>query len=122
MGGDDLEQVAEAAWWTARPQESMDALERAYQTYTAEGNERRAAYVALQLSDRCNDRLESAQAAGWLRRATRLLEPLPEAAEHGYLELALARRSGSPRRCCGTPPRAWTSARGSATRTCRRSD
>ena len=96
MRGDDLEKLAEAAWWTARPQESMDALGRAYETYRAEGNERRAAFVALQLSDRCNDRLESAQSAGWLRRATRLLEGLPESPEHGYLELALSRRSDTP--------------------------
>ena len=95
MDGDAFEHVAEAAWWTARPKESMDALERAYAEYSSEGNERRAAYVALQLADRCDDRLQPAQAAGWLRRATRLLETLPEGPEHGYLELGLAKRSGS---------------------------
>jgi class 3 adenylate cyclase len=96
MAGEALEQLAEAAWWTARPQESMDALERAYAAYTAEGNEPRAAFVALRLADRSDDRLQSAQAAGWLRRATRLLEAIPERAEHGYLELALAKRADSP--------------------------
>ena len=97
-GGDDLMQLAEAAWWTARPKESVDALERAYATYSAEGNDPRAAYAALQLADRCNDALQRAQAAGWLRRATRLLDPLPEGLEHGYLELSLARRGGPPKR------------------------
>jgi class 3 adenylate cyclase len=95
LDGDDLERVAEAAWWTARPKESMDALERAYAEYSSGGNQRRAARVALQLAERCDDRLQRAQAAGWLRRATRLLETLREGPEHGYLELALARKGGN---------------------------
>ena len=34
--------------------------------------------------------MQSAQAAGWFRRASRLLEGLPEGVEHGYLELHAA--------------------------------
>ena len=70
-------------------------LERAYSTYSNQGNQLRAAYVALNLADQWNERLRSAQAAGWLKRATRLLDGQPESVEHGYLELALAKRSGS---------------------------
>ena len=95
LGGEDLERLAEAAWWTARPTENTDALERAYAAYAAQGNERRAAYVALALADRWDYRLQPAQATGWLRRAERLLDPLSTGVEHGYLELALARKSGS---------------------------
>ncbi len=95
LDGGDLERLAEAAWWTAHPTESTDALERAYARYAAQGNDRRAAYVALALADRWDDRLQPAQAAGWLRRAERLLGPLSTGVEHGYLELALARKSGS---------------------------
>jgi class 3 adenylate cyclase len=95
MTGEDLERFAEAAWWTAHPSESVDALERAYERYSAEGNHPRAAYVALELANRSEDRLQLAQTTGWLRRAARLLESKPESVEHGYLELGLARRSDS---------------------------
>jgi class 3 adenylate cyclase len=93
LEGDDLEQLAEAAWWTAHPKECIDALERAYAAYSREENPRRAAFVALYLADQWNDRLQPAQAAGWFQRASRLLEGRPECVEHGYLELAMARNS-----------------------------
>ena len=67
MAGEDLEKLSEAAWWTAHPAECIDALERAYSTYSNQGNQLRAAYVALNLADQWNERLRSAQAAGWLK-------------------------------------------------------
>ncbi|MDP9295927.1 MAG: soluble NSF attachment family protein, partial [Actinomycetota bacterium] len=94
LTGEDLEALAEAAWWTAHPKECIDALERAYAAYSREGNPQRAAYIALNLADQWSERLQSAQAAGWLQRATRLLEGQPESVEHGYLELAMAKSSG----------------------------
>ena len=93
LSGEDLEQLAEAAWWTAQPKECIDALERAYAAYSHEGNLRRAAYVALHLAEQWSERLQSAQAAGWFQRASRLLEGQPESVEHGYLELAKAMTS-----------------------------
>jgi len=95
LTGEDLERLAEAAWWTAHPAGCLDALERAYAAHVREGDQPRAAYVALQLADRWGDRLGSAQAAGWHQRAVRLLDGRPEGVEHGYLELARARSSGS---------------------------
>jgi class 3 adenylate cyclase len=91
LSGEDLERLAEAAWWSARPKESVDAFERAYAAYVAEGNPRRAAFVALRLA---NDSVESRDEAlwnGWVRRATTLLEGEPEGAEHGYLEIQRVR-------------------------------
>ena len=93
LSGDDLEKLAEAAWWTAHPKECIDALERAYAAHSREGDPRRAAAVALNLAEQSSERLQSAQATGWLQRATRLLEALPEGVEHGYLELAMAMTS-----------------------------
>ena len=93
LSGDDLQRLAEAAWWTAHPKECIDALERAYAAYSREGNPRRAAYVALHLAEQSSERLQSAQATGWFQRASRLLEGLPESVEHGYLELAMAMTS-----------------------------
>lgn len=93
LSADDLERLAEAAWWTAHPKECIDALERAYAAHSGEGNPRRAAYVALNLAEQWSERLQSAQAAGWFQRASRLLEGLPEGVEHGFLELAKAMTS-----------------------------
>ena len=93
LSGDDLQRLAEAAWWTAHPVECIDALERAYAAYSREENPRRAAYVALHLAEQCSERLQSAQAAGWFQRASRLLDGVPESVEHGYLALAMAMTS-----------------------------
>jgi class 3 adenylate cyclase len=93
LAGEDQERLAEAAWLSAHPKESLEAIERAYAAYVEEGNPARAAYAALTLADEYEDRLQQAIANAWFHRATRLLEGQPEGAEHGYLELALARRS-----------------------------
>ena len=95
MSGQELELLAESAWWTARPEECIDASERAYAVYSREGNPNKAAYVALRLADLWGERLGPAQATGWFQRAARLLEDRPESVEHGYLELARVKRSGS---------------------------
>ncbi|MGZ8632004.1 MAG: adenylate/guanylate cyclase domain-containing protein [Actinomycetota bacterium] len=95
LAGEDLERLAEASWWTAHPTGCIDGLERAFAAHVREGNEPRAAYVALQLADRWGDRLSPAQSAGWFQRAARLLASQPERVEHGYLELAKARSSES---------------------------
>lgn len=81
----DLEALAQAAWWTAHPQECIDAWGRAYTAYQQEGNLRRAAYVATELTREYSRRAASSVAAGWRGRAERLLENEPESVEHGYL-------------------------------------
>jgi class 3 adenylate cyclase len=93
LTGEDWEHLAEAAWWSAHPNESLEAFERAYTTYSAEGVPRRAGYVALRLAMEHADREETALWNGWLRRAVRLLEDDQDCAERGYLELALTRTS-----------------------------
>jgi class 3 adenylate cyclase len=95
LSGEELELLAESAWWTARPQECIDASERAYAAYSREGEPNRAAYAALRLADLLSEQLSTAQATGWVQRAARLLEDRPESVEHGYLELARVKRSGS---------------------------
>jgi hypothetical protein len=58
--GEDREHLAEAAWWSAHPNESLEAFEQAYTAYTAEGKPRRAGYVALRLAIERADRMETA--------------------------------------------------------------
>jgi len=91
LSGEDLERLAEAAWWSAHPNESIDAFERAYAAFSAEGRRRDAARVSLRLAMEYADRLDSAVWNGWLQRASRLLANEPESVEHGWLELCLVR-------------------------------
>jgi class 3 adenylate cyclase len=93
LSGEDLERLAEAALWTAHPQDVVDALERAYGVYSRDGNHRRAGYVALDVAEEYFDKLQPAVGQGWFQRAVRLLESEPEGVEHGYLQLAYARTS-----------------------------
>ena len=91
LSSEDLERLAEAAWWSAHPNESIDAFERAYAAFSAEGKRRDAARISLRLAMEYADRLDSAVWNGWLQRAARLLADEPESVEHGWLELCLVR-------------------------------
>ncbi|HEV3475250.1 MAG TPA: hypothetical protein VG602_07785, partial [Actinomycetota bacterium] len=86
----DLEDYGQAAWWHGSIRDVISARERAYRAYLDEGNEIRAAFVALVLVRDHWNRLEPSIATGWLRRAERLLEGKPESVEHGYLWLTQA--------------------------------
>ncbi|MEO6196753.1 MAG: hypothetical protein ABIP58_01450 [Dehalococcoidia bacterium] len=81
----DLEGFAQAATWLARGGEVIEARERAYAGYTAEGDNRRAAAIALELVGDHGRLLNEATASGWFSRAIRLLAEVPEGIEHGYL-------------------------------------
>jgi class 3 adenylate cyclase len=89
--GEDLEGLGEAAWWSAHPQQSIDAFTRACAAYEAEGSPRKAGYAALRLAFEYADRIDSALWNGWIQRASRLLGDQPECVERGYLEIAQSR-------------------------------
>ena len=93
LSGEDLERLAQAAWWSAHPSESIEAFERAFASFSGEGRGRDAARVGLRLAIEHADRQESAVSNGWLQRATRLLADEPECSEQGWLELCLVRSS-----------------------------
>jgi class 3 adenylate cyclase len=83
----DLEQFAEAAWWRGRPDEAISLRERAYAGYSSAGEALAAARTALALADDHVARGAFAVAQGWFANADRLLDGLPESAEHGILAL-----------------------------------
>ena len=85
---DDLERFADAAWWTGRLDEAIGLRERSYAAFSAAGDKRGAARLALTLSWDHMNRGAFAVSRGWFSNAERLLEGLPEAAEHGYLALS----------------------------------
>jgi class 3 adenylate cyclase len=86
----DLESYGEAAWWSGKLDEAISLRERAYAAYTAEGDLRGAARMALTLQWDYEARGSFAVSNGWMANAERLLADLPEAPEHGRLVLMKA--------------------------------
>ncbi len=81
---EDLERLAEAAWWTGRLGACIEARERAYRAYLDAGNHRRSGYVATELVRDYFSKREHAVAQAWLNRAERLLEHEPECVERAW--------------------------------------
>ena len=86
LDGEDLERMAEAAWWVSDGTACIRARERAYLQYRRRGDDRAAGSIALALAEDHFHRLARSAAHGWLRRAERHLAGLPEGSERGWLE------------------------------------
>jgi len=82
---EDVERLAESAWWIGRIDECIAARERAYATYLDQGKPRSAAAVAVRLAEDFFRRQAKSLGNGWLKCAERLLQDVPECAEHGAL-------------------------------------
>lgn len=87
----DLQLWAHAAQCAGRPHEAAEPLERAIAAYSARGDRRRAAWVAILLGQLRLEWREPVVARGWFHRAARLLENEPPCRERGYLHLLGAR-------------------------------
>ena len=87
LTADDLENLAEAAWWTGHLDEAIALRERGYTAFVEAGETRRAAMLAGMLSVDHANRSALSVAGGWLARAERLLADEEEAVEHGHLAL-----------------------------------
>jgi tetratricopeptide (TPR) repeat protein len=85
LAPEDLQRLAEAAWWLSDGTACVRARERAYRQYLRRGEVRAAAAMALALAEDHFHRLARSVGQGWLRRAERHLDALPEAVEHGWL-------------------------------------
>ncbi len=92
----DLEVLAESAIWNGRMGDHVGFLERAFAGYTDGGQHAQAAIVATRLAHDYQTMLQPAVAQGWMGRAKRLLEDLPEGVAHGYwaLEQSLRELNG----------------------------
>ncbi|MBE2216470.1 MAG: winged helix-turn-helix domain-containing protein, partial [Opitutaceae bacterium] len=82
-----LQLWAHAAQCAGRPHEAAEPLERAVAAYSARGDRRRAAWVAILLGQLRLEWREPVVARGWFHRAARLLENEPPCRERGYLDL-----------------------------------
>lgn len=83
----DLESYGEAAWWSGMLDEAIALREQAHSAYTAADDTLGAARTALTLAWDYEGRGSFAVAGGWLAKAERLLDGVPEAPEHGRLML-----------------------------------
>ena len=96
LAAEDLGGLAEAAWWMGEQDEALAARTRAYAACAAD-DDRRAALHAGRLAIERFQRGEPAVGAGWLGKARRHLEGIPEGVEHGFvavLEATVARYAG----------------------------
>jgi class 3 adenylate cyclase len=82
LGPDDLELLGTASWWLARPDESNEALERAFNAYVEAGRALDAARLAMTLGYQAFRGLSGAVGGAWLGRAAQLLADLPEGPVH----------------------------------------
>ena len=82
---EDLERLAEAAWWVGEGAACIRARETAYRRHVERADPDAAARVALALAEDHWHRLARSVAQSWLRRAEGHLEGLPETATHGWL-------------------------------------
>jgi DNA-binding NarL/FixJ family response regulator len=81
-----LEGLSWAAWWLDDADTVFAARERAYRLYKRQGDAEAAARMATWLAvDQLDFHGARSVAAGWLRRAHRLLDPLPPGPDHGWL-------------------------------------
>ncbi|MEG3630996.1 LuxR C-terminal-related transcriptional regulator [Streptomyces poriticola] len=81
---DDLCLLADAAWWTGHPDESVAARAQAYSGYARTGAERPAGHAAWMLFYDNRDIGRPGAASGWLHRARQHLDALPECLEQCY--------------------------------------
>ena len=86
----DLEGLADAAWWLSRWDESTAARQHAYTAYAAAGEDPRAAFNAVLLCFDHFERGDPSVAMGWLMRAQRQLDDHEACVQHGFLALCQA--------------------------------
>ncbi|MDQ4064821.1 MAG: hypothetical protein M3161_02115, partial [Actinomycetota bacterium] len=95
LGPEDLEALAQAAWWTGKLDRCIAARERAYSLYLDAGNARRAAVVALAVAQDYFGKMAHSIGAGWFNRGERLLANEGDCVEQGWLALMQGMSSAS---------------------------
>ena len=85
LTADDLAAFADAVWWLGRIEDNLRLGAAAYDAFLADSRPAEAAQTATVLGIFHTARGDEPQAAGWLGRAGRLAEDIPECPAHGYL-------------------------------------
>jgi DNA-binding NarL/FixJ family response regulator len=85
LTADDLAAYADAVWWLGRIEDNLRLGAAACDAFLAESRPAEAARTAMVLGISHMARGDEPQAVGWLGRAGRLAEGIPECPVHGYL-------------------------------------
>jgi DNA-binding NarL/FixJ family response regulator len=100
LTADDLAAHADAAWWLGRIEDNLRLGAAACDAFQADSRPAEAALAALQLGLFHLARGDEPQSRGWIGRAGRLAEGIPECPVHGYLqwftEVELGLLNGQP--------------------------
>jgi class 3 adenylate cyclase len=83
--GEDLDALADAAYFSSHPTQAIEASQRAYVAYLESERGVEAAWAALVACRLHFAHGDMAAASGWTERARRLLVDLPECHAHGML-------------------------------------
>lgn len=94
LSPEDLDGLADAAWWLGRVDEHLEAGEAAFRGYLDAGRHHEAAMTAVGMAISLFLRGDEALGAGWMGRAQRLLDNLPEGPEHGYVRYVVEVEGG----------------------------
>jgi class 3 adenylate cyclase len=90
LGGEGLEALANAAFWTGKLDEAIEFRERAHAAFVQEGDKQRAAMLAVVISRDYLMKFDLAISNGWAAKAQRLLEGEEESEANGYLAIGQA--------------------------------
>jgi ATP/maltotriose-dependent transcriptional regulator MalT len=82
---DDLYAEANCSWWLGELETALVAMEQAQREFESDDRPDSAALAALDIGYTLILRGDVAQGSGWISRARRLVQDLPDCAMHGYL-------------------------------------
>jgi DNA-binding NarL/FixJ family response regulator len=85
LRADDLAAYADALWWLGRAEDNLDVESAAFEAFLVDSRPAEAGWVAILLGIFHLGRGDVPQGMGWIGRAGRLLEDVPECAAHGLL-------------------------------------
>jgi DNA-binding NarL/FixJ family response regulator len=85
LSADDLAAYADAVWWLGRVEDNLRLNAAACDAFLADSRPVEAAWTAFLLGIFHLGRGDEPQGMGWIGRAGRLLEGIPEGPVHGYL-------------------------------------
>ena len=95
LSGSDLEALASAAFFVARAGDELALKERAFKAYETEGDEERAAFLALDVARDYGYAGKPSIASAWTRRAERIVGADGDTYAHGYLALVRSEAAGA---------------------------
>lgn len=95
LSGADLESLALASFFGAHAAGELGVKERAFKAHEAEGNELRAAYLAVDIARAYGYAGKYSIASAWKRRAEQLIGTEGETYAHGYVALIGSEAAGA---------------------------